>query len=46
MAESGTEVRGRFVGPENVERSRAYLERHDPELHHHITRRPGTLWPR
>jgi len=36
MTEAGTEVMGRFLGPENVERSRAYLEQLDPELHRHI----------
>jgi 4-carboxymuconolactone decarboxylase len=36
VSESGAEVMARFVGPENVERSREYLERLDPELHRHI----------
>jgi 4-carboxymuconolactone decarboxylase len=36
MAERGPEVMARFVGQDNVERSRAYLERLDPELHRHI----------
>ena len=36
MSESGTEVAGRFLGPENVERARDYLEALDPELHRYI----------
>jgi 4-carboxymuconolactone decarboxylase len=36
MSESGTEVMGRFVGTENVDRGRDYLERLDPELHRYI----------
>lgn len=36
MAEPGSEVMARFLGPENVERARAYLEQLDPELHHYI----------
>jgi alkylhydroperoxidase/carboxymuconolactone decarboxylase family protein YurZ len=36
MGESGTEVAGRFLGPENVERARDYLERLDPELHRYV----------
>jgi 4-carboxymuconolactone decarboxylase len=36
MSEPGPEVMGRFVGPENVERGREYLERLDPELHRYI----------
>ncbi|MFL5780060.1 MAG: carboxymuconolactone decarboxylase family protein [Thermoleophilaceae bacterium] len=32
----GVEVMARFVGEENVERSREYLERLDPELHRYI----------
>jgi len=36
MSESGPEVMARFVGAENVERGREYLERLDPELHRHI----------
>ena len=36
MAEPGPEVMARFVGPENVERGRAYLEQLDPELHRYI----------
>jgi alkylhydroperoxidase/carboxymuconolactone decarboxylase family protein YurZ len=36
MGESGTEVAGRFLGAENVERAREYLEQLDPELHRYI----------
>jgi 4-carboxymuconolactone decarboxylase len=36
MSESGIEVASRFLGPENVERSREYLEALDPELHRYI----------
>jgi 4-carboxymuconolactone decarboxylase len=36
MSEPGTEVMGRFVGTENVDRGRDYLERLDPELHRFI----------
>jgi alkylhydroperoxidase/carboxymuconolactone decarboxylase family protein YurZ len=36
MRESGTEVAGRFLGTENVERARDYLEQLDPELHRYI----------
>jgi 4-carboxymuconolactone decarboxylase len=36
MAERGTEVMGRFLGPENVEGSREFLEQLDPELHRYI----------
>jgi 4-carboxymuconolactone decarboxylase len=36
MPESGTEVAGRFLGPENVEQARDYLEQLDPELHRYI----------
>jgi 4-carboxymuconolactone decarboxylase len=36
MGESGTEVAGRFLGSENVERARDYLEQLDPELHRYI----------
>ena len=36
MSESPTEVAGRFLGPENVERARDYLEALDPELHRYI----------
>ena len=36
MSESGPEVMARFVGAENVERGRQYLEHLDPELHHYI----------
>ena len=36
MSESGTDVAGRFLGPENVERARDYLEQLDPELHRYI----------
>jgi len=36
MREPGPEVMGRFVGAENVERGREYLEQLDPELHRYI----------
>jgi 4-carboxymuconolactone decarboxylase len=36
MTESGTDVAGRFLGPENVEQARDYLEALDPELHRYI----------
>ena len=36
MSEPGAEVMGRFLGPENVERRRDYLEQLDPALHRHI----------
>jgi len=36
MPEPGTEVMARFIGPENVDRSRDYLEQLDPELHRYI----------
>jgi 4-carboxymuconolactone decarboxylase len=36
MGEPGAEVAGRFLGAENVERARDYLERLDPELHRWI----------
>jgi alkylhydroperoxidase/carboxymuconolactone decarboxylase family protein YurZ len=36
MREPGPEVAARFLGPENVERARDYLEQLDPELHRHI----------
>jgi 4-carboxymuconolactone decarboxylase len=36
MGESGPEVAGRFLGAENVERARDYLEQLDPELHRYI----------
>jgi 4-carboxymuconolactone decarboxylase len=36
MIEPGIDVMARFLGEENVERSRAYLEALDPELHRHI----------
>jgi 4-carboxymuconolactone decarboxylase len=36
MSESGTDVAARFLGPENVERARGYLEQLDPELHRYI----------
>jgi 4-carboxymuconolactone decarboxylase len=36
MSEPGPEVMARFVGEENVERGREYLERLDPELHRYI----------
>jgi 4-carboxymuconolactone decarboxylase len=36
MSEPGADVMARFVGPENVERGREYLEQLDPELHRYI----------
>jgi 4-carboxymuconolactone decarboxylase len=36
MGDSGTEVAGRFLGTENVERAREYLEQLDPGLHRYI----------
>ena len=36
MSETGPEVMARFVGAENVERGRQYLEHLDPELHRYI----------
>ncbi len=36
MSEPGPEVMARFVGAENVERGRNYLEQLDPELHRYI----------
>jgi 4-carboxymuconolactone decarboxylase len=36
MNEPGAEVMARFVGPENVDRGREYLEQLDPELHRYI----------
>jgi 4-carboxymuconolactone decarboxylase len=36
MGEPGPEVMARFVGTENVERGREYLEQLDPELHRYI----------
>jgi 4-carboxymuconolactone decarboxylase len=36
MSEPGPEVMARFVGPENVQRGREYLEALDPELHRYI----------
>jgi 4-carboxymuconolactone decarboxylase len=36
MSEPGADVMARFVGPENVDRGREYLEQLDPELHRHI----------
>jgi 4-carboxymuconolactone decarboxylase len=36
MAEPGPEVMARFVGAENVDRGRDYLEQLDPELHRYI----------
>jgi 4-carboxymuconolactone decarboxylase len=36
MGEPGAEVMARFVGPENVDRGREYLEQVDPELHRYI----------
>ncbi len=36
MSEPGTEVMARFVGAENVQRGRDYLEQLDPELHRYI----------
>jgi 4-carboxymuconolactone decarboxylase len=36
VSEPGPEVMARFVGAENVDRGREYLERLDPELHRYI----------
>ncbi|MEA2376127.1 MAG: 4-carboxymuconolactone decarboxylase [Thermoleophilaceae bacterium] len=36
MSEPGPEVMARYVGEENVEPGRAYLEQLDPELHRYI----------
>jgi 4-carboxymuconolactone decarboxylase len=36
MTEPGPDVMARFVGRDNVERSRDYLEQLDPELHRYI----------
>jgi alkylhydroperoxidase/carboxymuconolactone decarboxylase family protein YurZ len=36
MSEPGADVMARFVGPENVDRGREYLEQLDPELHRYI----------
>jgi 4-carboxymuconolactone decarboxylase len=36
MSEPGPQVMARFVGPENVQRGRDYLEQLDPELHRYI----------
>jgi 4-carboxymuconolactone decarboxylase len=36
MSEPGAEVMARFVGPENVDRGREYLESLDPEFHRYI----------
>jgi 4-carboxymuconolactone decarboxylase len=36
MSESGIDVAARFLGPENVEPARGYLEQLDPELHRYI----------
>jgi 4-carboxymuconolactone decarboxylase len=36
MSESGADIAGRFLGPENVRRARDYLEALDPELHRYI----------
>jgi 4-carboxymuconolactone decarboxylase len=36
MSEPGPDVMARFVGAENVDRGRDYLEKLDPELHRYI----------
>ena len=36
MPESGRDVMARFVGEENVDPGRAYLEELDPELHRYV----------
>jgi 4-carboxymuconolactone decarboxylase len=36
MSEPGIDVMSRFVGAENVERGRAYLEELDPEFHRYV----------
>ena len=36
MSEPGTDVAARFLGPDNVQLARDYLEALDPELHRYI----------
>jgi 4-carboxymuconolactone decarboxylase len=36
MSEPGVNVMARFVGPENVDRGREYLEELDPEFHRYV----------
>ena len=36
MSEPGQQVMARYLGAENVERGRAYLEKLDPDLHRYI----------
>jgi 4-carboxymuconolactone decarboxylase len=36
MSEPGPDVMARFLGPENVDSARAYLQQLDPDLHRHI----------
>ena len=36
MSEPGPDVMARFVGPENVDRGREYLQALDPEFHRYI----------
>jgi 4-carboxymuconolactone decarboxylase len=36
MSEAGVDVMARFVGPENVQSGREYLEQLDPDLHRYI----------
>lgn len=36
MGEPGTEVAGRFLGPENLQRAPGHLEQLDAELHRYI----------
>jgi 4-carboxymuconolactone decarboxylase len=36
MSETGEDVMARFLGADNVDRSREYLEQLDPELHRYI----------
>ena len=36
MSEPGAEVMARFLGPENVDGGRAYLEGLDPEIHRYV----------
>jgi 4-carboxymuconolactone decarboxylase len=36
MSEPGADVMARFLGPENVDPGREYLERLDPELHRYV----------
>jgi 4-carboxymuconolactone decarboxylase len=36
MAEPGADVMGQFVGTDNVERGREYLEKLDPEFHRYV----------